>query len=109
MVVPTFSRGLLAAAQARPTTGSITGPVSTSESQRESNPRSSRPLTSSASASGLDAAPAAPTPMRIFMSAPFAFLVGGGGHRHDDSTASRDPAGPVNGISGMIPSHLIDG
>src|SRR5262245_44965909 len=68
MVVPTFSLGLLAAAQARPTTGSITGPVNTSESQRESNPRSSRPVTSSVSASGLDAAPAAPTPMRIFMS-----------------------------------------
>src|SRR6185312_12386628 len=67
MVVPIFRRGLLAAAQARPTTGSSTGPVSTSESQSESNPNSSRPVTSSAIASMDGLAPAAPTPMRIFM------------------------------------------
>src|SRR6266705_2110359 len=47
MVVPSFTLGLLAAAQARPTTGSSTG---------------------AASASGVAEAPAAPTPMRIFMS-----------------------------------------
>src|SRR5882762_687644 len=68
IVVPSFTRGLLAAAQARPTAGSSTGPVSTSESQRESNPSSSSPVTSSASASGVDAPPAVPTPIRIFMS-----------------------------------------
>src|SRR5712691_435938 len=68
IVLPTFNRGLLAAAQARPTTGSSTGPVSTSESQRESNPRSSSPVQSSASASGVEDAAAAPIPMRIFMS-----------------------------------------
>src|SRR6185295_10032410 len=53
-------------AQARPTTGSSTGPVSTSESHSESNPSSSSPFTSSASASVVEDAPAAPTPMRIF-------------------------------------------
>src|SRR5215470_2081343 len=51
MVVPILSRGLLEAAQPRPTTGSSPGPVSTSESQRESNPSSSSPVTSSAIAS----------------------------------------------------------
>ena len=61
------SVGLLAADQASRTAGSITGPVSTSESHSESNPRSSIADTSSPSASGVDAAPAAPTPMRIFM------------------------------------------
>ena len=66
-MVPSFTRGLLAAAQASPTTGSITGPVSTSESHSESNPSSSIPVTSSPSASGVEDAPAAPTPMRIFM------------------------------------------
>src|SRR3989475_4898521 len=68
IVVPSFKRGLLAAAQERPTTGSSTGAVSTSESHRESNPRSSRPVRSSASASGVEEAPADPTPMRIFIS-----------------------------------------
>ena len=38
MVVPSLSRGLLAAAHESPTTGSGTGPVRTSESQSESNP-----------------------------------------------------------------------
>src|SRR5882672_1686456 len=68
IVVPSFSRGLLAATQERPTTGSSTGAVNTSESHRESNPRSSRPLTSSASPSGVEEAPPDPTPMRIFIS-----------------------------------------
>src|SRR2546425_5448568 len=67
IVVPSFNRGLFAAAQERPTTGSSTGAVSTSESHRESNPRSSRPRTSSASASGVDKVLPAPTPMRIFI------------------------------------------
>src|SRR5437762_12269483 len=67
IVVPSFTRGLLAAAQARPTAGSSTGPVSTSESQRESNPSSSSPATSPASPAGLDAPPAVPTPIRIFL------------------------------------------
>ncbi len=66
-MVPSFTRGLLAAAQASPTAGSSTGPVSTSESHSESNPSSSIDATSSPSASGVDDAPAAPTPMRIFM------------------------------------------
>src|SRR5947208_12900618 len=68
IVVPSFKRGLLAAAQARPTTGSSTGAVSTSESHSESNPSRSRPVTSSASTPGVESAPPAPTPMRIFMS-----------------------------------------
>src|SRR6266849_1610542 len=68
IVVPSFKRGLLAAAQARPTSGSSTGAVSTSESHRESNPSWSRPVTSSPSASGVEIAPPAPTPMRIFIS-----------------------------------------
>src|SRR5712692_6770288 len=68
IVVPSFKRGLLAAAQARPTSGSSTGAVSTSESHRESNPSWSRPVTSSPSASVVERAPPAPTPMRIFIS-----------------------------------------
>src|SRR5215475_4529335 len=67
IVVPIFSRGLLAAAHARSTTGSNTWPVSTSESQSESNPMSSRPVTSSLSAPVDAEAPPIPTPIRIFM------------------------------------------
>src|SRR5205823_9229010 len=68
IVVPSFTRGFRAAAQARPTAGSSTGPVSTSDSHSESKPRSSSAVTSSASASGDAVAPPLPTPIRIFMS-----------------------------------------
>src|ERR1700756_573452 len=70
MVVPSFTRGLLAPAQARPTIGSGTGPVKTSESHSESKPSSSSPVSSSPSASGVEDAAAAPTPMRIFIARP---------------------------------------
>ena len=70
IVVPIFSRGLRAAAHERPTTGSNTWPVRTSESQSESNPMSSSPVTSSLSAPVDADAPPIPTPIRIFMSPP---------------------------------------
>src|SRR5262245_64108797 len=67
MVVPSLTRGFAAAAHASPTTGSSTGPVRTSDSQIESKRSSSMLETSSPSAAGVAEAPAAPTPMRIFM------------------------------------------
>src|SRR5713101_4117740 len=80
MVVPIFRRGLLAAAQARPTTGSSTGPVSTSESQRESNPNSSRPVTSSARASLDEVAPPELRAVRGVVASILGMLEGGSTH-----------------------------
>src|SRR3989475_8018075 len=97
IVVPSFKRGLLAAAQERPTTGSSTGAVSTSESHRESNPRSSRPVTSSASASGVEEAPADPTPMRIFISHPWYSIVGPAVKRASRSSIGDAVRGPGRG------------
>jgi len=57
LVVLSLTRGLCAAAQARPTTGSTTGPASASESHREANPARRGAVTSSASASGSGAVP----------------------------------------------------
>src|SRR5207244_12675949 len=94
IVVPSFRRGLPAPAHARPTSGSITGPVSTSDSQSESNPSSSSPVMSSASASGEAIAPPVPTPMRIFMVP----TSGQPGPRADLAELARDLAPGLAGI-----------
>src|SRR5262249_25635269 len=114
---------LLAAAHVRPTTGSNTWPVSTSESQSESNPISSRPVTSSVKALVEADAPPIPTPIRIFMCPLVLVLesdrqprvdrqylardVGRRVGRQEDCGA-HDLVGPAEALERNAPRHLDD-
>ena len=75
MVVPSLIFWLRPAAHDSPTSGSITGAVSTSDSHSESNPSPSRSSTRRTICGSVSCEPLMPTPMRTFMDAPYGAAV----------------------------------